>query len=89
MILVPKRYAVDIIDWLDRNVAANRPYAMPDKERTAESRLNPRHLSTTAMQATWKAEDGSWEVHQSARRSLLEIRCQDPALETYIATRWS
>lgn len=89
MIKISKRYAVDIITWLDANVSPNDPGRMPQAERTQDSRLNPYSVSSTAMVAHWQGQDRSWHITQSARREYLEVRCLDPRIELYIATKWS
>ena len=89
MILIPRHHATELIAWLDREVSANRPYRMPDSERTAESRMNPYHVSTTAQIAIWRGEGDLWEVRQSSRKKDVEVTCEDPQIETLIALKFS
>ena len=90
MVLIPKQNAARVIAWLHAQVSPNDPYAMPDSERTADSDMNPRHVSVTAQIATWQSLDpGAWRVTQSSRKQQVEVQCLDPRHETYIATRWS
>ena len=89
MVLIARRHATAVIDWLDAEVAPNQPYRVPDIERTAESRKNPYYVSTTAQIAEWRGADDMWRVRQSARTRNIEVTCADPRLECYIALRWS
>jgi len=89
VVLIPRHHAPELIAWLDREVSANRPYRMPDAERTAESRMNPYHVSTTAQIATWRGEGDLWEVRQSSRKRDVEVTCRDPQVETLIALKFS
>jgi hypothetical protein len=89
VVLIPRHHAPALIAWLDREVSANRPYRMPESERTEESRLNPYHVSTTAQIATWRGEGDLWEVRQSSRKKDVEVTCQDPQIETLIALKFS
>jgi len=89
MIEIPRHRAHDVVRWLDLNVSANRPYAMPDAERTEESRLNPFHVSATAQIATWRGAEDAWEVVQSARKHHVTVTCQDPHIETVIGLKFS
>ncbi len=89
MVLIPRHRATEVIDWLDREVAPNQPYRVPDAERTADSRRNPYYVSTTAQIAEWRGAHDAWRVRQSARRRWIEVTCRDPHLETVIALRWS
>jgi len=89
MIQVPRHQASAVIAWLDREVSANRPYRMPESERTEESRLNPYHVSTTAQIATWRGEGDLWEVRQSSRKKDIEVTCLDPQTEMLIALKFS
>ena len=88
MVLIPRHRAHDLVRWLDREVSANRPYAMPDRERTEESRFNPYYVSATAQIAIWQGEDDLWRVRQSSRDRWLQVECQDPHLETVIGLRF-
>lgn len=88
MVLIPRHNATAVIDWLDREVAPNQPYRVPDSERTEHSRKNPYYVSTTAQIAEWRGEDDLWRVRQSARNRRIEVTCRDPRLETIIALRW-
>jgi hypothetical protein len=78
-----------VVRWLDQHVSANRPYDMPDRERTEGSRFNPYHVSTTAQIATWRGEGDLWEVRQSSRKLTVEVTCQDPHIETLIGLKFS
>jgi hypothetical protein len=90
VVLIPKRHAARVISWLHVTVSPNDPYPVSDLERTTDSEMNPRHVSATAQIATWQSLDpGQWQVTQSSRKSVIEVRCLDPRHETYIATRWS
>jgi len=89
MVLILRRHASAVIDWLDANIAPNVPYRVPDIERTPDSRMNPYRVSVTAQVAYWQSEHQEWQVTQWSRRNRVEVRCQDPRIETYIATRWS
>ena len=89
MVLIPRRHATAVIDWLDREVAPNQPYRVPDSERTADSRKNHYYVSATAQIAQWRGADDLWQVRQSARNHNIEVICSDPRLETIIALRWS
>lgn len=91
MIQAPKRHAPEILDWLDKNVSPNRPnlkYFRED-EITVESRWNPWHVSATAQTAIWQGQDGSWQVKQQGNRDLVEIKCRDIRIETYIGMKWT
>jgi hypothetical protein len=77
-----------LVRWLDREVSANRPYAMPDSERTAESRFNPYYVSATAQIAIWQGEGDLWKVRQSSRDRWVQVECQDPHIETVIGLRF-
>ena len=88
VIEVPRRHAPAVIEWLDREVSPNQSYRIPDSERTAESRLNPYSVSTTAQIAHWRGENDLWHVKQSSRNRQIEVQCQDPAIETLIALKW-
>lgn len=88
MVLIPKRHAQAVIEWLDANVAPNQPYQVPDSERTEYSRKNPYRVSVTAQIAYWQSENQEWRVTQWGRRNRIEVRCQDTALETLIAVKW-
>jgi len=88
MVLVPRRHATAVINWLDAEVAPNQPYQVPDSERTAESRLNPYHVSVTAQIATWRGEGDAWRVVQSARKHHVEVTCLDPHIETVIGLKF-
>jgi len=89
MVLIARRHATAVIDWLDAEVAPNQPYRVPDIERTSESRKNPYYVSTTAQIAEWRGAHDLWRVRQSARNRMIEVTCADPRLECYIALRWS
>ena len=89
MVLIARRHATAVIDWLDSEVAPNQPYRVPDIERTEDSRKNPYYVSTTAQIAEWRGADDLWLVRQSARNRNIEVICADPRLECYIAMRWS
>ena len=89
MVLIPRRHATAVIDWLDSEVAPNQPYRVPDIERTPESRKNPYYVSTTAQIAEWRGADDLWRVRQSARNPMIEVACRDSHLETVIALRWA
>jgi len=89
VVLIPRHHAPELIAWLDHEVAPNQPYAMPDRERTAESRLNPYHVSATAQIATWRGAGDAWKVVQSSRSSTVQVTCQDPHWETVIVMKWS
>lgn len=89
MVLIPKRNATAVIDWLDTEVAPNQPGRVPERERTLESRMNPWSVSVTAQIAHWRGTDGSWQVRQSARDRYIQVTCTDPHVETVIALRWS
>jgi len=90
VVLIPKQNAARVIAWLHAQVSPNDPYPIPDSERTADSDMNPRHVSVTAQIATWQSLDpGQWQVTQSSRKSVIEVRCLDPRHETYIAARWA
>ena len=89
MVLILRRHASAVIDWLDANIAPNVPYRVPDIERTSDSRMNPYRVSVTAQVAYWQSEHQEWQVTQWSRRNRVEVRCQDPRIETYIATRWA
>jgi hypothetical protein len=88
VVLIPRHHASQLIAWLDQEVSANRPYRMPESERTAESRLNPYHVSATAQIAIWQGEGDLWRVRQSSRDRWLQVECQDPHLETVIGLRF-
>jgi len=89
-VLIPKQNAARVISWLHAQVSPNDPYPIPDSERTADSDMNPHHVSVTAQIATWQSLDpGQWRVTQWSRKQHVEIRCLDTRHETYIATRWS
>ena len=90
VVLIPKQNAARVIAWLHATVSPNDPYPIPDSERTADSDMNPHHVSVTAQIATWKSLDpGQWRVTQWSRGRRVEVECLDPRYETYIATRWS
>ena len=89
MVLIARRHATAVIDWLDAEVSPNQPYRVPDIERTEDSRKNPYYVSTTAQIAEWRGADDLWRVRQSARNRNIEVTCADPRLECYIALRWS
>ena len=89
MVLIPKRHASEVVTWLDANIAPNIPYRVPDTERTEDSRMNPYRVSVTAQIAYWQSENREWEVTQSGRKRMIEVRCQDPQIETLIAVKWS
>jgi hypothetical protein len=88
VVLIPKHNAHDVVRWLDLTVSANRPYAVPDTERTAESQFNPLHLSATARIAIWQGEGDLWRVRQSSRDRWLQVECQDPHWETVIGLKF-
>ena len=88
MVVIPKRHARAVIEWLDANVAPNQPYQVPDSERTLDSRWNPYRVSVTAQIAYWQSEHQEWRVTQWGRRNRIEVRCQDPKTETLIAVKW-
>jgi hypothetical protein len=88
MVLIARRHATAVIDWLDAEVSPNQPYRVPDIERTEDSRKNPYYVSTTAQIAEWRGVDDMWRVRQSARNRMIEVTCADPQLECYIALRW-
>ena len=89
MILISRRHASAVIDWLDANVAPNEPYQVPDSERTEHSRKNPYRVSVTAQVAYWQSKNKEWHVKQWGRKNRIEVTCADPQLECYIALRWS
>jgi hypothetical protein len=90
VVLIPKQNAARVIAWLHATVSPNDPYPIPDAERTADSDMNPHHVSVTALIATWQSLDpGQWRVTQWSRGRRVEVECLDPRHETYIATRWS
>ena len=88
MVLIPRHRASDLVRWLDREVSANRPYAMPDAERTEASRFNPYYVSATAQIAIWQGERDLWRVRQSSRDRWLQVECQDPHIETVIGLQF-
>jgi hypothetical protein len=88
MVLIPRHHASQLIAWLDGEVSANRPYAMPDAERTEASRFNPYYVSATAQIAIWQGEGDLWRVRQSSRDRWLQVECQDPHWETVIGLRF-
>lgn len=88
MVIIPKRHATAVIDWLDANVAPNIPYRVPDSERTEDSRKNPYRVSVTAQIAYWQSENQEWQVTQWGRKGTIEVQCQDPKTETLIAIKW-
>ena len=88
MVLIPKRHASVVVTWLDANIAPNQPYQVPDSERTEDSRMNPYRVSVTAQIAYWQSEHQEWQVTQWGRRNRIEVRCQDPRIETLIAVKW-
>ena len=88
MILIPKKNAPAVIEWLDREVSPNQSYQIPDSERTPESRLNPYSVSTTAQIAHWRGEGDLWRVKQSSRNRQIEVQCKYPRIETLIAVKW-
>ena len=94
MVLIPKQNAARVIAWLHAQVSPNDPYPISDSERTADSDMNPHHITVTAQNlaqiATWQSLDpGAWQITQSSRKQHVEVQCLDPRHETYIATRWS
>jgi hypothetical protein len=89
MVLIARRHATAVIDWLDAEVSPNQPYRVPDIERTEDSRKNPYYVSPTAQIAEWRGADDLWRVRQSARNRMIEVTCADTQLECYIALRWS
>lgn len=89
MVLIARRHATAVIDWLDAEVSPNQPYRVPDTERTPDSRKNPYSVSTTAQIAYWQGADDRWQVRQSSRARHIQVTCRDPRLECYIALRWS
>jgi len=88
MVLIPRHRASELVRWLDREVSANRPYAMPDAERTEASRFNPYYVSTTAQIAQWRGADDLWRVRQSSRDRWLQVECEDPRIETVIGLKF-
>jgi len=88
VVLIPRHRAHDVVRWLDREVSDNRPYAVPDAERTAESRFNSYYVSATAQIAIWQGEDDLWEVRQSSRDRWIEVTSRDPQIETLIALKF-
>jgi len=77
--------------WLHENVASNQP-RLPDDRllKFDDIPVIPYHVSTTAQIATWQGYQRRWQVQQAVRLgNMLEVECQDPEIETYIATRWS
>ena len=89
MVLIARRHATVVIDWLDEEVSPNQPYRMPDAERTEDSRKNPYSVSATAQIAWWRGAGDLWQVRQSSRDRHIQVTCADPRLECYIALRWS
>ena len=89
MVLIPRHRAHDLVRWLDREVSANRPYAVPDRERTEASRFHPYYVSATAQIAIWQGEDDLGRVRQSSRDRWLQVECEDPHWETVIGLRFA
>lgn len=89
MVVIAKRHARAVIEWLDANVAPNHPYRVPDSEHAEDSRWNPYRVSVTAQIAYWQSENQEWRVTQWGRLGTVEVACQNPKIETYIATRWA
>jgi hypothetical protein len=87
MIRVPRHHARAVLHYLDASVGANQPYAVPEMERTDESRWNPYHVSATAQTAHWRSVDDSWRITQSSRWKYIEVECEDRHA-TIIALRW-
>lgn len=88
MIIIPKAHARSVLEYLDANVSANQPYAVPENERIKESRFNPYYVSATAQIAKWRGEDDTWSITQSSRQRYIEVECKDSKHETVIAIRW-
>lgn len=90
MIKIQSRYKNDLLRWLHENVASNQPCMIPDRLTCPEDVYTiPYHVSTTVQIASWQGYGRRWQVHQAARyNGVLVVECQDPEIETYIATRW-
>jgi hypothetical protein len=85
MIQIPKKHMREVLVWLHENIGAN----WPSTNRTKDDPLAPGHVKTTAMRAVWYNQDGAWRIQQSGWQDYVSVECQDPAVETYITTRWS
>lgn len=86
--MIPKSHARFVLEYLDANVSANQPYAVPENERTEQSRFNPYYVSATAQIAKWQGADDAWSITQSSRQRYIEVKCKDSKYETIIAIRW-
>jgi hypothetical protein len=86
--MIPKSHARFVLEYLDANVGANQPYAVPENERTEKSRFNPYYISATAQIAKWRGADDTWSITQSSRQRYIEVKCKDSKYETIIAIRW-